>query len=102
MTDDSKYWASGNWQVSEGDVDEFVERWRAFLTWTKEANDGFLSARLIRDLKEPLHFVSFSAWRDPAAMKEWQSKPEFAELMGACRALCESMTSSGYELTVAV
>ncbi|MFJ7066507.1 antibiotic biosynthesis monooxygenase family protein [Streptomyces sp. NPDC101115] len=102
MSEDSKYWASGDWQVSEGDADEFVDRWRAFLTWTKEANDGFLSARLIRDLNEPRHFVSFSSWRDPAAMKEWQSKPEFAELIGACRALCDDMSSGGYELAVAV
>jgi quinol monooxygenase YgiN len=102
MFEDSEYWASGSWQVSEGDVDEFIDRWRALLAWTKEANDGFLAARLIRDLNTPGHFVSFSTWRDPAAMKEWQSKPEFAELFGACRGLCDDMQSSGYELTVAV
>ncbi|MFJ5552476.1 antibiotic biosynthesis monooxygenase family protein [Streptomyces sp. NPDC093225] len=102
MTDDSTTWASGDWQVTEGDVDEFVARWRAFLEWTKADNAGFGHARLLRDLNRPGHFVSFSAWRDPAAMKDWQSRPEFAEHVGACRALCEDMTSSGYELAVAV
>ncbi|MFJ7155843.1 antibiotic biosynthesis monooxygenase family protein [Streptomyces sp. NPDC101118] len=101
MTEDSRYWASGNWQVSDGSADEFVERWKAFLSWTKEANDGFLGARLVRDLNEPNHFVSFSAWRDPAAMKEWQGRPEFTEAFGACRALCDDMHSGGYELVVA-
>lgn len=99
MTEQSKYMASGNWQVTGGKAAEFIDRWTEFLTWTKEANDGFRSARLIRDLQDPDHFVSFASWRDPAAMDAWKNKPEFAEHFGSCRALCEDMQGGGYQVT---
>ncbi|MFG2878049.1 antibiotic biosynthesis monooxygenase family protein [Streptomyces sp. NPDC048337] len=102
MSEASNYWASGNWKVSEGKEDEFVDRWTAFLTWTKEANEGFLFARLIRDLGNPGHYVSFASWHDVEAMKAWQDKPEFAEYFGGCRALCEDMQGGGFSLARAV
>jgi len=98
MTEQSRYFASGNWRVSEGKAEEFMERWTGFLTWTRKANDGFVSARLIRDLQDPDHFVSIASWQDPASMKAWKDKPEFAEHFGSCRALCSDMQGGGYEL----
>ncbi|MEU9718519.1 antibiotic biosynthesis monooxygenase family protein [Streptomyces sp. NPDC047976] len=98
----NRYWASGNWQVRAGQEAEFILRWTEFLTWTNGSVDGFLHARLIRDLNEPGHFVSVSRWTDVQAMKDWQSMPEFAELFGACRALCEDMASGVFELAMAV
>jgi heme-degrading monooxygenase HmoA len=98
MLQENKYWSSGNWQVKDGMADEFIDRWREFLTWTKEANRGFLGARLIRNLSTPNSFVSFAAWQDLDSMREWQGKPEFAERFSACRALCEDMQSGGFEL----
>ncbi len=102
MPENGKYWSSGNWHVSEGDEDEFIERWTAFLNWTKAENDGFLFARLVRDTTDPGHFVSFASWAGPEAMAGWQGKPEFAEHFGACRALCESVEAGGYVLAVSV
>ena len=102
MADDSRYWASGNWQVTNGKADEFVERWKEFLTWTREANDGFLSARLVRDLNDPHHFVSFASWRDVDSLNAWRQKPEFAERFGSCRALCAGMQGSNYALACAI
>ena len=102
MTEDSKFWASGNWRVSEGNEDEFVEAWTAFLTWTKKDNDGFLSARLIRDTAAPGHFLSFASWRDAESQAAWKTKPEFAQHFGACKALCDEMTAGGYVLAVSV
>ncbi|WP_416986242.1 antibiotic biosynthesis monooxygenase family protein [Streptomyces sp. T028] len=98
MLQENKHWSSGNWQVKEGRADEFVELWREFLTWTKEANDGFLGARLIRDLRSPDHFVSFAAWRDLDSMRAWQGSPDFGERFKAVHALCDDMQSGGYEL----
>ncbi|MFF3328483.1 antibiotic biosynthesis monooxygenase family protein [Streptomyces sp. NPDC002888] len=102
MLQESKFWSSGNWHVRTGQAEEFVERWQEFLTWTKENNDGFLGARLIRNLGSPDSFVSFAAWQDLASMRAWQNSPEFTKRLGACRALCEDMQSGGYELAAAV
>ncbi|MGE7389657.1 antibiotic biosynthesis monooxygenase family protein [Streptomyces sp. NPDC004126] len=103
MTDTtSRYWASGNWQVRAGEEAEFILRWTEFLTWTQGSVDGFLHARLIRDLNEPAHFVSVSRWTGEQAVRDWQALPEFTELFGACRALCEDMNSGVFELAMAV
>ncbi|MGP3949147.1 antibiotic biosynthesis monooxygenase family protein [Streptomyces sp. 7N604] len=102
MPEESKHWASGNWRVAEGKADEFVDRWTEFLTWTREANPGFVRARLIRDANDPSHFVSFAAWRDGESLNAWSQKPEFAERVAACRALCADMQSSFYALVRAI
>lgn len=102
MTDDGKFWSSGNWRVSEGKEDEFIERWTAFLTWTKKENEGFLSARLIRDTAEPRHFISFASWRDAEAISAWKGKPEFGEHLGACKVLCDEMQAASYATAVSV
>lgn len=103
MTEQSgRYWASGDWRVTDGRADEFIARWTDFLTWTKEDNDGFETARLIRDLDDPQHFVSFSSWRDPASMGAWKSRPEFAAHYGSCRALCIDLQGGGYQLVRSV
>ena len=100
MLQENKHWSSGNWQVSAGKAEEFIDRWREFLTWTREANDGFLGARLVRDLSNPNHFLSMASWQDLGAMRSWQEKPEFGPKLTACRALCDDMQSGGYELVV--
>ncbi|MBT2510958.1 antibiotic biosynthesis monooxygenase [Streptomyces sp. ISL-98] len=102
MADESKYWASGSWQVSEGSADRFVERWTEFLTWTGEEHKGLVAARLIRDQGNPSHFVSFAKWADAESRTAWQNDPQFAEYFGACRELCTDVQASGYELAVAI
>jgi hypothetical protein len=49
----TQYLASGTWQVKEGSEDEFVDRWREFLEWTKESQPAFLNASLLRDEQDP-------------------------------------------------
>lgn len=102
MLQESKHWSSGKWQVKEGNADEFVVRWQEFLTWTKEANEGFLGARLIRDLRNPNSFVSFAAWKDLDSMRAWQGSAEFGKRFDVVHALCEDMQSGGYELVVGI
>ena len=102
MLQENKYWSSGRWQVKQGNADEFIARWREFLTWTKEAHRGFLGARLVRDLGNPDSFVSFAAWQDLDSMRAWQGSPEFKERFDAAYALCEEMQAGGYELVVDV
>ncbi|KPI07450.1 Antibiotic biosynthesis monooxygenase [Actinobacteria bacterium OV450] len=102
MSESDRYWTAGNWHVSEGREDEFIERWTAFMTWTDAAVGGFLSARLVRDTADPAHFVSFASWRDPEAIGTWQRKPDFHELFGECRALCDGVDAGGYVLAADV
>ena len=102
MLQENKHWSSGRWQVKEGNAGEFIDRWRDFLTWTKEANEGFLGARLVRDVRNPNSFVSFATWQDLDAMRAWQGSPEFKERFDAAYVLCEDMQSSGYELVVEI
>ncbi|MEY9995402.1 quinol monooxygenase YgiN [Streptomyces sp. V4I8] len=67
---------------------------------TKEANEGFLGARLVRDLRNPNSFVSFAAWGDLDSMRAWQGSSEFGKRFDVVHALCEDMRSGGYELVV--
>ncbi|MFD0274907.1 putative quinol monooxygenase [Kitasatospora sp. NPDC127111] len=96
------YFASGTWEVVDGSAEEFVRRWTEFLAWTRDEHPAFRSARLIRDLRRPNHFVSFAAWTDPAALAAWREEPGFAERFGRCRELCASMSGSGYALVAAI
>lgn len=98
MNEQAGPYASGNWHVTDDKGDEFMERWTTFLTWTKDANEGFMTARLLRDATDPNHFVSFATWRDLDTLDAWRQKPEFAEHFGACRALCTDMNGGNYDL----
>ncbi|WP_405598492.1 antibiotic biosynthesis monooxygenase [Streptomyces sp. NBC_01410] len=102
MVEETKYWASGSWHVAEDKAEEFIERWTTFLTWTREANEGFVTARLIHDLNDPDHFLSFAEWRDVDSLNAWKNKPEFAEYFGGCRALCSQMHAGNYGSAVVI
>jgi heme-degrading monooxygenase HmoA len=95
-------YASGNWVVTEGREEDFVRRWAEFLQWTRAAFDDFGSAHLIRDEEAPRHYVSFATWKSIERLREWRSRPEFAERFGACRALCDDFRGSSFTLAVVV
>jgi heme-degrading monooxygenase HmoA len=89
-----EHYASGNWRVKEGSEEEFMARWRAWLSASASAVRGFGSARLLRDTDDPRHFVSFSDWEDPGSRNDWKASPEFAKGIAACRELCEEFPGS--------
>lgn len=62
MDTTSGHWASGSWQVTRGKADEFINRWREFLEWTHAAHPDLEWARLVRDVDDDHHFVSFASW----------------------------------------
>jgi heme-degrading monooxygenase HmoA len=99
---DQVKWASGQWRVREGAVDEFVARWTAWLTWTSENIPGFRSARLLRSDDDALRFVSFSDWDDDASVKAWKTSPGFREKFESVRELCEEFFGGDHDLAVAV
>lgn len=102
MGDVSAYWASGNWQVTAGKADEFIDRWREFLEWTRAENPGFEWARLIRDRDDDHHFVSFASWSDAEARDAWKQGPEFGERAGACRGLCDDFRGGNFDEAVTI
>jgi heme-degrading monooxygenase HmoA len=89
-------YASGNWTVRAGSEDEFIARWRAFLTESTKTAEGFGTARLLRDSDDPRHFLSFSDWSDAGAREAWKSSPAFAKGMAACRELCDEFVGFDY------
>jgi heme-degrading monooxygenase HmoA len=97
----NEYYASGNWLVKEGQEQEFVNRWKAFLDWSR-GSDGFVWAKLIRQEGSGRHFLSFSLWRDAQSRANWKSAQGFAERFAACRELTEEFSAADYELEVTV
>jgi heme-degrading monooxygenase HmoA len=91
-------WASGRWQVTEGKVDEFVERWKEWLGWTSESVAGFRSATLLRSQDDPLRFTSVSEWDDDASVKDWKTSADFQQKMGAVRALCDDFVGGDFDV----
>jgi heme-degrading monooxygenase HmoA len=91
-----EHYASGNWTVKVGSEDEFVARWRAFLSDSTKTAGGFGTARLLRDSDDPRHFLSFSEWADAGARDAWKSSPEFAKGLAACRELCDDFAGADY------
>jgi heme-degrading monooxygenase HmoA len=95
-------YASGTWIVTTGREEEFVRRWTEFLQWTRSTFGELGTAQLIRDEETPGHFVSFATWKSIPALLDWRSRPEFAERLGACRALCDDFRGSMYRLAAMV
>jgi heme-degrading monooxygenase HmoA len=91
-------YVSGDWRVRAGSEEEFVARWLAFTGWSLENASGAQSFILVQDLQEPRHFVSFGIWADLESVRAWRDTPEFAQLLGRCRELCEEFRAGDYSL----
>ena len=94
----SQKWASGLWLVRAGSEDEFVERWKAWLSWTSENAPGFRSATLIRSEDDGRRFESFSDWNDASSRAQWEASDGFRERMAPVRELCEEAQAGNFEL----
>jgi heme-degrading monooxygenase HmoA len=89
-------YTSGDWVARPGQEDAFITEWEAFAEWSFENAPGVESAVLIRDSRDPRHFLSFGAWADTDAVNSWRASTEFQERLGRCRALCESFEAHDY------
>ena len=67
--------------MKPGEDDEFVEAWKAFVTWASEM-PGSGTFRLARDLDHPNTYLSFAPWESVEAQAAWLAKPEFGEYIG--------------------
>ena len=91
-------WASGRWQVKDGQAEEFVSRWSAWLGWTSDNIPGFRSATLLRSEDDPNRFTSISDWDDDASLKAWKTSAGFAERMGPVRELCDEFVGGDFDV----
>jgi heme-degrading monooxygenase HmoA len=91
-------YVSGDGRVRAGSEEEFISRWLAFTGWSLDNAPGAESFVLICDMQEPRHFVSFGTWADLESVRGWRGRPEFAELLGRCRELCEEFRAGDYAL----
>lgn len=94
--------ASGDWHVTEGKEEEFVERWTAWLLWTRETQPSLVEVSLIQDQGDARHFISFARWKDTGAREAWKNSEGFMERFSACHALCEDFHGGDYERVVAI
>lgn len=102
MAGGHEHYASGNWMVKEGRAEEFITRWKDWLSASAQSVPGFGSARLLRDIYNPNHFISFSDWDDPKMRDRWKNSPEFAEGMARVRELTDDFSGGDYVVTVSV
>ena len=94
-------YSSGNWLVREGNEEDFIARWTTFAEWSLENAPGCESVVLVQDSDDARRFLSLGAWVDEEAMSAWRQRPEFGELLGACRGLCDEFAARSYTLAAA-
>ena len=94
----SATWGAAVWEARPGREDEFVERWRAIAEWTLRTFPGSGPARLIEDVADPQHFISFFPWRERAEVEEWQRREEFTALWQTLEEVLVSVDRRTYEL----
>jgi heme-degrading monooxygenase HmoA len=63
-------YTSGTWVVKPGEEDAFVQEWTGFVTWAC-GMPGSSSFRLVRDLDQPRHYMSFAPWESFEAQQAW-------------------------------
>ncbi len=97
----SETYTSGNWSVRAGEEDAFVQAWTEFVTWASEM-PGSGTFRLVRDLDDPGHYMSFAPWESFETQDAWKQLPEFRERIGRVRSHCDDFQPSTFELVTTV
>jgi heme-degrading monooxygenase HmoA len=92
---------SGNWMVTEGNEEAFVEAWNLVAAWCLEHARGARSFHLIRDVANLRHFVSFGEWDELGDITVSRASPEFLRLFRKAQSLCDTFSGSDYEVALA-
>ena len=87
--------------MKPGEEDAFVKEWTAFVTWASSM-PGSGTFRLVRDLDQPSHFMSFAPWESFETQNAWKEQPEFGERIMRVRSHCEDFQPANLELVTEV
>jgi heme-degrading monooxygenase HmoA len=94
-------YTSGAWIVKPGEEEAFVREWTTFVTWASSM-PGSGTFRLVRDLDNPSHYLSFAPWESFDAQQAWKELPEFPERIMRVRNHCEDFRPSNLALVTTV
>lgn len=89
MNDLNQPYTAGNWFVKVGSEEAFIAEWKSFAHWTAQHQTGTGTGYLLQDPEHPQHFISFGAWKNLDAIKEWRERPEFKAFVGKVKMLCD-------------
>jgi heme-degrading monooxygenase HmoA len=85
------------WHVQPGREDEFVERWREWVDWSRR--EGFEAhALLLRDLESQQTFVSLGPWESVATVRNWRALPGYEERVERLSEVVESFEPRTLEI----
>jgi quinol monooxygenase YgiN len=96
------YFTSGSWYVTPGCEDQFIERWKEMVSWSRKNFPAMHEASLLRDDNLPGHFLSFAEWDNPDESKAWKTTTGFQERFKACAAICDKARGADYDRVAAV
>jgi quinol monooxygenase YgiN len=102
MTRIGQPFTSGDWLVKAGNERAFIDVWTEVADWCLEHAPGARSFRLIRDEKNPRHFISFGEWEDFDSISVARGQPGFLEPFRQCQRLCDRFSGSDYTVALAV
>lgn len=77
------------WRVKPGRESEFVSRWTDWVEWSRLQGLG-AHARLLRDVDDPVTFISFGPWEALDAARNWRATPGYQERVALLREVVES------------
>ena len=95
-------YTAGMWVAKEGEEDQFVEAWRAFVEWAADSQENAGTFRLTREVKDPRRFFSFAPWPGIEPIQAWKQSPEFRERIGRVKQHTDDFTAWELELVTAV
>ena len=92
-----KTYTHTTWRVKPGSEAEFVKRWGDWVEWShREGLEAH--ALLLRDVDQPLTYVSFGPWESVQAVRSWRDLRGYHERMARLREVVESFEPQTFEV----
>ena len=91
-----------DWHVKPGRESEFVEKWREVAASNIVENNSDGWAKLLRDEKDPAHFISLAEWPDVHMVGLWFESDGFKRRRDELEDLIESVTPGNFSQEAAV
>jgi heme-degrading monooxygenase HmoA len=89
----STYYTAGRWIPRPDETEAFVEAWTEFAVWAS-GMPGAEELRLVREVGDGGHYLSFGVWDSDDAVHAWKSMPEFRPRLARVLAHVEAFEPS--------